>query len=205
MLSWRMRLWEQLNCKLEILCIFLLCVVYLSYFLDRCSKNCFCLQITCFLITLCLGFEHANDCVLFYRTADKESLTAELNKLQQSYRNVKGDLSSKVDQLAQSETNRRSAEEKVRQLTVHQNSVVRRAVQTRRKYLLAIKFNFPCISLALRLTWPLFLYSDTIWPLHSCIDMANYIWCQWQKKWIQDVFWILYSTHNFSWSIYLFN
>ncbi|XP_067031919.1 ribosome-binding protein 1-like isoform X8 [Acropora muricata] len=56
-------------------------------------------------------------------TADKESLTAELNKLQQSYRNVKGDLSSKVDQLSQSEANRRSAEEKVRQLTVHQNSV----------------------------------------------------------------------------------
>ena len=172
MLSWRMHLWEQLNCKLEILYTFFLCVGYLSYFLDCCSKNCFCPQIKCFLITACLGFERAN--VLFYRTADKESLTAELNKLQQSYRNVKGDLSSKVDQLSQSEANRRSAEEKVRQLTVHQNSVVRRTVQLRRKCLLAIKFNFPWISWGLRITWATILYSYTIWPLHCCTDMANY-------------------------------
>ncbi|XP_068729611.1 ribosome-binding protein 1-like isoform X7 [Montipora capricornis] len=55
--------------------------------------------------------------------ADKESLTAELTKLQQSYRHVKGDLAGKVEQLTQSEANCRSAEEKIRQLTIHQNSV----------------------------------------------------------------------------------
>lgn len=59
------------------------------------------------------------------RTADKESLTTELTKLQQSYRHVKGDLASKMEQLTQSEANCRSAEEKIRQLNVHQNSVVR--------------------------------------------------------------------------------
>lgn len=59
-------------------------------------------------------------------TADKESLTTELTKLQQSYRHVKGDLAGKMEQLAQSEANRKSAEEKIRQLTVHQNSAVRK-------------------------------------------------------------------------------
>ena len=53
-----------------------------------------------------------------FRTADKESLTTELTKLQQTYRHVKGDLSAKVDQLSKSE-------EQVRQLTIHQSSVVR--------------------------------------------------------------------------------
>lgn len=111
------------------------------------------------LFNRCVPWLWTCKCVLFYRTADKESLTAELNKLQQSYRNVKGDLSSKVDQLSQSEANRRSAEEKVRQLTVHQNSVVRRTVQLRRKCWLAIKFNFPWISWGLRITWASILYS----------------------------------------------
>ncbi|XP_078351007.1 uncharacterized protein LOC144635783 isoform X2 [Oculina patagonica] len=49
-------------------------------------------------------------------TADKESLTSELTKLQQTYRHVKGELGTKIEQLTQSE-------EKVRQLTIHQNSV----------------------------------------------------------------------------------
>ncbi|XP_022777542.1 myosin-4-like [Stylophora pistillata] len=49
-------------------------------------------------------------------TADKESLTTELTKLQQTCRHVKGELGTKIDQLSQSE-------EKVRQLTIHQNSV----------------------------------------------------------------------------------
>lgn len=49
-------------------------------------------------------------------TADKESLTTELTKLQQTYRHVKGELSTKVDQLSKSE-------EQVRQLTIHQSSV----------------------------------------------------------------------------------
>lgn len=53
-----------------------------------------------------------------FRTADKESLTTELTKLQQTYRHVKGELSAKVDQLSKSE-------EQVRQLTIHQSSVVR--------------------------------------------------------------------------------
>ena len=53
-----------------------------------------------------------------FRTADKESLTTELTKLQQTYRHVKGELSTKVDQLSKSE-------EQVRQLTIHQSSVVR--------------------------------------------------------------------------------
>ena len=61
------------------------------------------------------------------RTADKESLTTELTKLQQSYRHVKGDLASKIEQLTQSEANRRSAEEKIRQLNIHQSSVVRQS------------------------------------------------------------------------------
>ena len=52
------------------------------------------------------------------RTADKESLTSELTKLQQTYRHVKGELNTKVEQLTQSE-------EKVRQMTIHQNSAVR--------------------------------------------------------------------------------
>lgn len=60
------------------------------------------------------------------RTADKESLTTELTKLQQTYRHVKGDLSGKIDQLALSEANRKSTEEKLRQLSIHQNSVVRK-------------------------------------------------------------------------------
>ncbi|CAH3147838.1 unnamed protein product [Porites lobata] len=55
-------------------------------------------------------------------TADKESLTTELTKLQQSYRHVKGDLAGKMEQLAQTEANRKSAEEKIRQMSVHQNS-----------------------------------------------------------------------------------
>ena len=53
-----------------------------------------------------------------FRTADKESLTTELTKLQQTYRHVKGELTAKVDQLSKSE-------EQVRQLTIHQSSVVR--------------------------------------------------------------------------------
>ena len=64
-------------------------------------------------------------CFLLSRTADKESLTTELTKLQQSYRHVKGELASKIEQLTQNEANRRSAEEKIRQLNIHQNSVVR--------------------------------------------------------------------------------
>lgn len=55
--------------------------------------------------------------LFFLRTADKESLTSELTKLQQSYRLVKGELGTKIEQLSQSE-------EKVRQMTIHQNSVV---------------------------------------------------------------------------------
>lgn len=56
--------------------------------------------------------------MFLFRTADKESLTSELTKLQQSYRHIKGELGSKIEQLTQSD-------EKVRQLTIHQNSVVR--------------------------------------------------------------------------------
>lgn len=55
--------------------------------------------------------------LFFLRTADKESLTTELTKLQQSYRLVKGELGAKIEQLTQSE-------ERVRQMTIHQNSVV---------------------------------------------------------------------------------
>jgi nitrate/TMAO reductase-like tetraheme cytochrome c subunit len=57
-------------------------------------------------------------------TADKESLTAELHKLQQSHRQIKVDLGARIDQLQQFEAHRQVLEKQVHEAKLQQSSQV---------------------------------------------------------------------------------
>ena len=57
-------------------------------------------------------------CFDYFRTADKESLTQELNKLQQSHRQLKSDLGARMDQLKQADLQRQTMESQMHQLNL---------------------------------------------------------------------------------------